>query len=101
MSFFMPTPPPTLASPRSPRGFSMRVLVTGGTGFLGSHLCARLLKDGYEVTVLRRATSDLSGLVGRGVRYVVGDITDPESVSQAVESQEIVIHAAALVGYAS
>jgi dihydroflavonol-4-reductase len=79
----------------------MRVLVTGGTGFLGSHICARLLEDGYEVTVLRRATSNLSDLEGRAVRYVVGDITDAESVAEAVGSQEIVIHAAALVGYAS
>ena len=79
----------------------MRVLVTGGTGFLGSHICARLLEEGHELTVLRRANSNLSDPKGRAVRYVVGDITDAESVAEAVGSQEIVIHAAALVGYAS
>jgi dihydroflavonol-4-reductase len=78
----------------------MRVLVTGGTGFLGSHLCARLVQEGYEVTVLRRATSDLGALAGLEVRHVVGDVTETESVSRAVRMQEIVIHAAALVGFA-
>jgi dihydroflavonol-4-reductase len=78
----------------------MRVLVTGGTGFLGSHLCTRLLEDGHEVTVFRRATSDLRGLAGRKIRYVTGDVTDAEAVSLAVCGQQIVIHAAALVGCA-
>jgi dihydroflavonol-4-reductase len=78
----------------------MRVLVTGATGFLGSHLCARLSQEGHEVTALRRKTSDLSGLIGRPIRHVLGDVTDAQSVSQAVRGQEIVIHAAAVVGYA-
>jgi len=78
----------------------MRVLVTGGTGFLGSHICARLVEDGYEVTVLRRPMSNPVRLTGRGVRYVLGDVTDAESVNLAVRGQQIVIHAAALVGYA-
>src|SRR5207302_8370113 len=78
----------------------MRVLVTGGTGFLGSHLCARLLEAGHEVTVLRRATSDIARLAGCGVRYVLGDVTDVESVNLAVGGQQMVIHAAALVGHA-
>jgi dihydroflavonol-4-reductase len=78
----------------------MRILLTGGTGFLGSRICIRLIEEGHEVTVLRRATSDIGGLAGRGVKYILGDVTDPEAVIRAVESQEIVIHAAALVGYA-
>jgi dihydroflavonol-4-reductase len=78
----------------------MRALVTGGTGFLGSRLCGRLIREGHEVTVLRRATSDLAGLAGCKVRYVAGDVTDAESVSLAVCGQQIVIHAAALVGFA-
>ncbi|HEV2098209.1 MAG TPA: NAD-dependent epimerase/dehydratase family protein [Stellaceae bacterium] len=79
----------------------MRVLVTGGTGFLGSHLCARLVGEGYEVTVLRRPTSDLGGLSRLGVRSAIGDVTDADSVNRAVDGQRFVIHAAALVGAAS
>jgi dihydroflavonol-4-reductase len=78
----------------------MRVLVTGGTGFLGSHLCARLVEDGHEVTVLRRATSNPACLTGHRVGYVVGDVTDRESVNRAVRGQQIAIHAAAIVGSA-
>ena len=78
----------------------MRVLVTGGTGFLGSHLCVRLVEEGYQVTVLRRPTSDLGSLSRLGVRSAIGDVTDADSVTRAVEGQRFVIHAAALVGSA-
>jgi uncharacterized protein YbjT (DUF2867 family) len=74
----------------------MRVLVTEGTGFLGSHLCARLVEDGHEVTVLRRATSGLAGLAGCRVRYAaVEDVTDAASVNLAVAGQQFVVNVAA------
>lgn len=72
----------------------MDVLVTGATGFVGSHLCHRLHAQGHRVSVLRRPTSDASPLDGLDLTHVVGDITDPTSVSRAVRGQEIVIHAA-------
>lgn len=73
----------------------MNVLVTGATGFVGSHLCARLLRDGHRVTILRRPSSDLSVLQGLDLAHVIGDVTDPASVECAVQGQEAVIHAAA------
>jgi dihydroflavonol-4-reductase len=79
----------------------MKVLVTGGTGFLGWHLCAGLMAEGHEVTVLRRGAANTAGLLACGLRYVLGDITDPESVRLAVDGQEIVIHAAGAIAYAS
>jgi dihydroflavonol-4-reductase len=78
----------------------MRVLVTGGTGFLGSHLCARLVGEGYQVTVLRRPASDLGSLSRLGVRSAIGDVTDVDSLNRAMDGQRFVIHAAALVGSA-
>jgi len=78
----------------------MKVLVTGATGFLGSPLCARLLEEGHQVTALRRGTSDLGALNGHRIRHILGDVTDLQSVSRAVRGQEVVIHAAAAVGYA-
>lgn len=77
----------------------MKFLVTGATGFLGSHLCKRLVSDGHQVTALRRPTSKVSALAGLAVHFAVGDITDPEAVERAVEGQEAVIHAAADVSF--
>ncbi len=72
----------------------MDVLVTGATGFVGSHLCQRLREQDHRVTVLRRPSSDASTLSGLDLTHVVGDVTDPEAVSRAVRGREVVIHAA-------
>jgi dihydroflavonol-4-reductase len=77
----------------------MRVLITGATGFLGSHLCRRMLADGHEVRVLVRPTSDDRNLKGLAVERVVGDVTDSRSVGEAVRDQDSVIHAAAELSY--
>src|SRR5215469_9974853 len=73
----------------------MKVLITGATGFLGSHLTRRMVRDGHNVRVLARPTSDLSCLEGFPVTQVIGDITDPERVRLAVRDREWVVHAAA------
>ncbi len=73
----------------------MDILVTGATGFVGVHLCRRLLEDGHRVTVLRRPTSDSSILSGLDLVHVIGDVTDDASVKPAVQGREAVIHAAA------
>lgn len=75
----------------------MRILITGATGFLGSHLCRRLASNGNTVTVLRRNASDLSRLNGLGLHHAIGEITSAESVDRATRSQDVVIHAAASV----
>ena len=74
---------------------SMDILVTGATGFVGSHLCRRLVDRGHRVTAFHRPSSDLSILGDLAIRTVSGDITDAESVARAVEGHEAVIHAAA------
>ena len=76
----------------------MNVLVTGATGFLGSHLCPRLINEGYNVTILRRSSSDTTYLKGLNLNHMVGDITDSVAVDRAVKEQDMVIHAAAQIG---
>jgi nucleoside-diphosphate-sugar epimerase len=72
----------------------MKMLVTGGTGFLGSHLVQALLKGGHEVRALVRHGSDVGKL--KGAELVYGDLTEPDSLGQAVEGVETVYHLAAI-----
>ena len=72
----------------------MRVLVTGATGFLGSHLCRRLCAEGHSITVLRRASSNADALGSLPLRYETGEITDAACVDRATKGQDVVIHAA-------
>lgn len=76
----------------------MKVLVTGATGFLGSHLCRRLAAAGHDVTGLSRrgASAELAGIP---MQHVAGDIRDAAAVEAAVAGQEWVIHAAAHLAY--
>lgn len=73
----------------------MQLLVTGATGFIGQHLCRRLLDDGHFIRALVRAPARLGALEGR-VTPFVGDITDPDSLAGVEESVEAVVHLAAL-----
>lgn len=73
-----------------------RVLVTGGTGFVGSHLLPVLVDAGARVTTLARATSDTSRLPA-GVRVLRGDLSRPEGLAAALREADIVIHMAALL----
>lgn len=77
----------------------MRALVTGATGFLGSHLARLLCDRGDEVRVLVRSSSDLRRLRGLPVERVEGDVTDLPSVERAVDGVEQVFHAAALLRF--
>jgi nucleoside-diphosphate-sugar epimerase len=72
--------------------------VTGGTGFLGSHLIERLVREGYRVKALVRKTSDCSLLDRLGVERVEGDITGPpESLRPGMEGATHVFHSAAYI----
>jgi nucleoside-diphosphate-sugar epimerase len=75
----------------------MKTLVTGATGFIGSHLVDRLLEGGDAVRALVRTSSDVSYLKERGVELVNGDITDPASLPAAVAGVDVVYHTAAMV----
>jgi dihydroflavonol-4-reductase len=77
----------------------MKILVTGATGFLGHHLCRRLVEIGYQVTALRRDTSDTALLDGLNLSYATGDVTDQASLEAAAQGQESVIHAAGHLAY--
>ncbi len=77
-------------APRSP------VLVTGGTGFLGSHLVDQLLAAGRPVTVVSRQPRP--ALAARGIRVVTGALHDPAVCADAVRDATTVFHVAARVG---
>jgi dihydroflavonol-4-reductase len=77
----------------------MRVLVTGGTGFVGSHTVAALVAGGHEVRLLVRdrhrvapAVAPLDLQAG-DLDTIVGDVTDPAAVEEAVRGCEAVVHA--------
>ena len=74
-------------------------LVTGGAGFIGSHLVTRLVEDGHRVRVLDNlCTGTLENLahLKDGFEFVHGDVADPAVVRRAVDGVEVVFHQAAL-----
>jgi len=73
----------------------MNVFITGGTGFIGSHLVKRLVQDDHQVTCLVRKTSDLRLLQSLGVAMVEGDITQRASLRPGMQGCERVVHLAA------
>ena len=75
----------------------MRVLLTGATGFFGSHIAEQLARDGHTVRVLVRRTSDRSFLRSLECEEALGDVTQPDTLPAAVEGVEAVVHAAGLV----
>jgi NAD dependent epimerase/dehydratase len=83
-----------------------KVLVTGGAGFVGSHLCEALLARGAEVSVFTRyssrgvagAVDDLPKAAREALRITMGDLKDPVGVDVAVAGKEVVFHLAAHVG---
>jgi dihydroflavonol-4-reductase len=72
----------------------MKVLVTGGSGFVGWHLVQALLRRGDQVRCLVRPAS-MPLLQGQPVEIVPGDLTDEQSVRRAVQGVEVVYHCAA------
>jgi nucleoside-diphosphate-sugar epimerase len=74
----------------------MKALVTGATGFIGSHLCEELIRRGYEVTCLSRNTSNLKWIENLDIRLVKGDCTLAESLLDTVGGFDYIFHLAGL-----
>ena len=80
----------------------MKAYVTGGTGFIGSHLVERLVDQGYHVTCLIRQTSNLRWLdhllatKSPQVELVMGDLHDVDTLAQHVRDADLVFHLAGL-----
>ncbi|MCX6099566.1 MAG: NAD-dependent epimerase/dehydratase family protein, partial [Candidatus Bipolaricaulota bacterium] len=77
----------------------MRSLVTGATGFIGSHVTQALLDRGDEVRALVRTGADLRNLHDLQVETVVGDVRDAASLERAVRGCQRVFHVAALYSF--
>jgi dTDP-L-rhamnose 4-epimerase len=82
----------------------MRILITGGAGFIGSHLADRLLAEGHEVRALDSLDAQVHpagerpGYLNEDVELQVGDVRDHKAVGRALDSVDAVVHFAAAVG---
>lgn len=76
----------------------MKALVTGATGFVGSHLVDQLLARGHQVSALVRAPHRASALAVRGVRLITGDLAATDAIAEAVAGQDVIYHSAAMTG---
>lgn len=77
----------------------MKVLILGGTGFVGAHTVRAFLSEGHEVAVLSRATSPREVLadVSADVEWVRGDLRDADSLERAFAGREVVVHQAGIL----
>jgi dihydroflavonol-4-reductase len=78
----------------------MRIFVTGGTGFVGSHTAAELVRRGHEIRLLVRKPERIGPALapfGIGeVDYAIGDVTEPASVEAGMQGCDAVLHAASI-----
>jgi dihydroflavonol-4-reductase len=72
----------------------LKVLVTGGTGFVGSHIVDQLLEKKYNIRCLIRKSSDTKWLDKKPIEYVYGDLFDESALAKAVEGVDYVYHSA-------
>src|SRR5690242_17284092 len=73
----------------------MTTLVTGASGFLGSHVARQLVAAGEPVRVLMRASSTNRAVSDLSLEYVTGDLRDPASLDKAMAGVQYVFHVAA------
>jgi UDP-glucose 4-epimerase len=79
----------------------MRVFITGGAGFIGSHLCDALLKEGHQVSILDNMSTGSAANIAHikdRIEIHQGDIRDVALVEKAMASADLVLHMAAALG---
>jgi len=76
----------------------MRILITGGTGFVGSHVVKEFLGAGHTVRVLVRRTSDISSIEDLDVEFIYGDLAQKNSLTQPVEEIDVLVNLATTMG---
>src|SRR6266699_814373 len=76
----------------------MKVLVTGVTGLLGSHLLQALQECGEHIRALVLPAEDAEKLIAQGVEVVRGDVTDVGTLAPAVKDIDIIFHLAGMMG---
>ena len=74
----------------------MRILVTGGTGFVGSHLVEKFLGEGHDVVVAKRHKSNTRWLPLDKIEFFDAPVDNPENLKQILPSVDAVVHAAGL-----
>jgi len=77
----------------------MRIFITGGTGFIGTHLVRRLSDTNHHVTCMVRRSSDPAAFAGSKVEVVIGDVTDHASVREAVKRHDCIINLANIYSF--
>jgi uncharacterized protein YbjT (DUF2867 family) len=75
----------------------VKVLVTGGTGFVGTHLVNRLLHRGHAVAVLARNPEKTRNRYNRPVEAVPGDVLEPESLASAAAGRDAIVHLVGII----
>jgi len=75
----------------------MRILITGGTGFIGRRLAEHVAADGHSLTALVRSASGSDHLVRLGARVVIGDVTSGSGLGEALRDVDCVLHLAGVV----
>ena len=81
----------------------MKVLITGGAGFIGSHTADRLLKEGYEVRVLDSLQKPIHNAIpdylDERIEFIAGSATDVRAITEALQGVDYVYHLAAFQDY--
>lgn len=75
----------------------MRVLLTGGSGFVGGHVARQLIADGHELRLLVRTSSNTSLIDDLPFERALGDLRQPETLASACEGMDAVVHCAAVL----
>lgn len=79
----------------------MKILVTGGAGFVGRNLVEKLSKDKHIVTIFDNFSNskieNIEYLIGKNTKYIIGDIRNYDEIHEAIQDNEIIIHLAAVI----